>query len=48
MKKEYEDSLLTITGNNTDTLTAAFDYASTDLLIQLNQLRSQRAQIARR
>ena len=48
VKKEYEASLLTNSGHNTDLLTTEFDQASTNLLDQLSQLRSQRAQIAQR
>lgn len=48
VKKNYETSLLTSNGNNTDFLTTEFDQTSTDLLDQLNQLRTQRAQIALR
>ena len=48
VKKDYETSLLTSSGQNTDLLTAEFDQTSSNLFDQLNQLRSQRAQIAQR
>ena len=48
VKKDYETSLLTSSGQNTDFLTAEFDQTSSNLFDQLNQLRSQRAQIAQR
>ncbi len=48
VKKHYEASLLTSSGNNTDVLTTEFDQTSNQLLDQLNHLRSQRAQIALR
>jgi hypothetical protein len=48
VKKEYETSLLTSSGVNTDLLTAEFDQASTDLIDQLSLLRNERAQIAQR
>jgi hypothetical protein len=48
VKKEYEASLLTNNGHNTDRLTTEFDQTSNNLLDQLNQLRSERAQLAQR
>jgi hypothetical protein len=48
VKKQYEASLLTKSGHNTDLLTTEFDQTSTNLLDQLNLLRSQRALIAQR